>query len=238
MTGDPAKPCPRCGTVLTAGAKFCHKCGASATVVAAGAGLGPAGSVPRTSQRMPWIVAGVLAITAVVYAGSRRGDVTAPVTGNAGNAGGGGTVAPDISQMTPKEQFDRLVDRVTAAAERGDAATLASFWPMASGAYQKLPPADRDIDARFHMGWLHLLAGQYPQATALADTIIAAAPNHLFGYYLRAGVAQAQGDSVRARAAGAAFRAHYDAEVAKPNRPEYAQHRAMLEKFRDAATAP
>lgn len=244
--------------MLPAGAKFCHKCGTPAgalarggagasassglpTPVAAGAGHGPAGSTARTSQQVPWIVAGILAIvaiTAVVYAGSRRGEVAAPAMANAGNVGAGGTVAPDISNMTPKEQFNRLIDRVTTAAERGDTATVARFWPMTSGAYQNLPAADRDVDAQFHMGWLHLFARQYPEVKALADTIMTAAPNHLFGYYLRASVAQAQGDSAGAREASKAFRGHYDTEMAKKNRPEYAQHRAMLEKFRDATTAP
>jgi hypothetical protein len=72
----------------------------------------------------------------------------------------------------------------------------------------------------------------------LADTILADAPNHLFGYYLRASVAQAQGDSAGAREARKAFRSHFDAEMAKKDRPEYGQHRVMLEKFRDAAATP
>ncbi len=237
-------PCASCGAVLSAGAKFCHKCGASSTLptsTSASASHAATGITSVSGQRVPWIVAGVLAviaITAVVYSANRRGEVTAPAMANAGNAGAGGTVAPDISNMTPKEQFSRLVDRVTAAAERGDTAMVTRFWPMASGAYQNLLAADRDADARFHMGWLHLFAAQYPEVKALADTIMAASPDHLFGYYLRASVAQAQGDLVGARAASKAFRANFAVEMARTNRPEYAQHRAMLEKFRDAASAP
>jgi tetratricopeptide (TPR) repeat protein len=140
--------------------------------------------------------------------------------------------------MTPREQFDRIIERVTTAAARGDSNTVERFWTMALGAYQNLPAADRNADAQFDMAWLHLFAAQYPQAKALADTIMAAVPNHLLGYYLRATVAKAQGDSVGAREAGKAFRAHYDAEMANKNRPEYGLHRALLEKFRDSVKTP
>lgn len=247
------RPCASCGTTLAAGVKFCHKCGTPAAFagvsvssappppVGAGGGYGAAVPLARTNQQVPWIVAGVLAlvaITAVVYAGSRHGEAAAPAMANAGNAPAGGVVAPDISQMTPKQQFDRLMARVTTAAERGDTATVERFWPMTVGAYQNLPAADRDVDAQFSMGWLHLFASQSPQAKALADTIIAAAPNHLFAYYLRARAAKAQGDAAGAREASEAFRTHYDAEMAKKDRPEYARHRATLEKFKDAAKAP
>jgi hypothetical protein len=189
-----------------------------------------------TSRRSgPWLVAGLLtvvAITAVAYAARSPGAV-APATGS-----GGGGVAPDISNMTPKEQFDRLIDRITTAGEQGDTATLAKFWPMASGAYQNLPPGDRDNDARFHMGWLRVLAGQYAEAGALADTIMSVAPNHLLGYYLRGGIAQARGDTAGVRTVTAAFRSHFDAEIAKTDVSEYVQHRAMLDKFKQSAGKP
>jgi len=178
---------------------------------------------------VPWIIAGaltVIAISAIVYAARTPASTAAATEPTAG------AVAPDISNMTPKEQFDRLIDRITAAAEQGDTATLARFWPMASGAYQNLPAGDRDNDARFHMGWLHVLAGQYAEASALADTILTFAPNHLLGYYLQAGVARARGDSARVRTITAAFRSHFDAEVAKTDVAEYVQHRAMLDKFK------
>ena len=253
--------CASCGASLAPGAKFCHKCGTPADGLARLAGVGVPGATPRAvdpgpgyrapmplvplprsgSQQVPWIVAGVLliiTIAAVMFAGSRRNDAAAPAMANAGNAFAGGVPAPDISKMTPKEQFDRLMQRTTAAAESGDTATVERFWPMTIGAYQNLPTADRGVDAEFDIGWLHLFAAQYPEAKALADTILAAAPNHLLGYFLRAKAASAQGDSAGAREARQAFAAHYKTELAKKDRPEYARHQAMLAQFRDAIKAP
>lgn len=182
---------------------------------------------PRSS-RLPWLLAGlltVIAITAVVYAaGARRGPAA---TGNPSATG----TPPDLSTMSPKEQFERLNDRVARAAEQGDSATAITFWPMAAGAYDNLPPADRDVDARFHMAWLHYLVGEYPATLALADTINSTSPGNLFGYYLRAAVAAAQGDSATARAQRAAFHDHFGAEIGKSGHPEYVDHRAMLDQY-------
>jgi len=217
------RPCTSCGTMLPPASRFCHSCGAPA-------GSGPVPfplPTPRTS-RLPWMIAGLLAavaISAVVYASGARNQAVAPAAQVASGT------PPDLSQMTPKEQFDRLNDRVTRAAEQGDSATAIRFWPMAASAYDNLPPGDRDVDARFHMAWLHFLVAEYPQALALADTIMAGAPDDLFGYYLRAAVASAQGDSARATAQRALFRAHFDAEIRKTDRPEYTDHRAMLDQF-------
>ena len=177
---------------------------------------------------MPWIVTGaltVIAITAVVYATRAREQ---PVASGAPITAG---MPPDLSKMTLKEQFDRLNDRVTAAAEQGDSTTAVNFWPMAAKAYENLPPADRDIDARFHMAWLHFLVAEYGQALALADTIMTASPDNLFGYYLRAAIATAQGDSTKAAVERADFRAHFDAEMTKPDHQEYIDHRAMLDQY-------
>ncbi|MGH7634154.1 MAG: hypothetical protein ACRENC_10525, partial [Gemmatimonadaceae bacterium] len=157
----------------------------------------------------------------------RTGPGAASATGSPDTAG----TPPDLSTMTPREQFQRLSDRVTAAAEQGDTATLNRFWPMVLGAYQNLPPADRDADARFHMGWLRLHLGDTAGAVALADSILAATPNDLFGYYLRATIAEATGDSVAERRARTAFDAQYTAEIAR-DRPGYAEHHTMFERFR------
>ncbi len=187
----------------------------------------------------PWIVAGlltVLAISSVVYAASKRGAADVPSMANAGNAVPGTASeagigpAPDISNMTPREQFDRLHDRVVGAAERNDTTTVIRFWPMASGAYDRLPASDRDPDARYHMAALHLLVGQFPAALALSDTILAASPNNLTGYYIRGLAAEFQADTAAARIAKAAFRTNFDAEIGKPQ-PEYTHHRPLLDQY-------
>ena len=210
------RPCPSCGTALAPAERFCHQCGTPTPIAPA--------RPPAAASRTPWIVAGlvaVIAIAAVVYASRGREPAS---TAEA-------ATPPDLSQMTLKEQFDRLNDRVTRAAEQGDSTTVVNFWPMAATAYANLPPGDRDVDARFHMAWLHLIVAEYPQATALADTIMASSPDNLFGYYLRATIARAQGDSAAARSARTAFAAHFDAEVRKTDHQEYVDHRAMLDRF-------
>ena len=194
--------------------------------------MGQAASPPtrRGSVTGPWYLVGALAIVTIVVLlfAFRTGPGAAAAAGVPPDTTG---TPPDLSTMTPLQQFQRLTDRVTAATEQGDTATLDRFWPMVLGAYQNLPPADRDADARFHVGWLRLHLGDTAGATALADSILAATPDDLFGYYLRATIAETTGDSAAERRARAAFDAHYTAEMAR-NRPGYTEHRTMFEQFR------
>ena len=176
----------------------------------------------------------VVSVGGIVFAATRRNGPTAPDMANAGNTGTGAPVAaPDISGMTPREQFDRLYDRVMTSAQGSDTATVIRFWPMASGAYEQLPDSARDADARFHMADLHMLVGQFPAATALADTILAGSRDNLLGYYVHALVAEFQGDSVEARRARASFLAKFPAQIDRPL-PEYTHHRVMLDQYRQA----
>lgn len=247
--------CATCGTQLSSGARFCHKCGAAvngpATIGQPATVMTPAHAAGRVlvpmpaSDRTPWLIAAVLtvvAIAAVLYSANKRAEPAIPSMANAGNAVAG-TVgdtgasgvptgrAPDISKLTPKEQFARLEQRIDQMLEKGDTANLAFFMQMALQAYANLPAADRDIDTRYHAAMLEAQIGMFDGARALADTIMTAAPDNLFGYYIRATVAEFAGDSTAARAARAAFRTHYDAEM-KKNRPEYAEHRPFLEQYR------
>lgn len=224
--------CTACGHAITRGDRFCRGCGIALA----------AGAVRPREPRAPWIVAGVLccvAIAAVVYAAGQRGTAAAPTMANAGNVGGtlDGRRAPPLDDMTPREQFARLNDRVMAAAEAGDSTTVINFWPMAAGAYDNLLPGDRDIDARYHMATLHLLVGQFPPTLALADTILAESPDNLMGWYLRGVVAEFQGDSAAMRTAQAEFRRLFDAELAKGH-DEYVHHAEMLRQYQGGGTTP
>ena len=105
---------------------------------------------------------------------------------------------------------------------------------MALGAYANLPQGDRSIDVRYRTAMLDAQVGMFAQARALTDTIMAASPDNLLGYYARAMIGQAAGDSAAARSARAAFTAHYDVEI-KKTRPEYAENRALLDQFRAGA---
>jgi hypothetical protein len=149
--------------------------------------------------------------------------------GAAGAAGPPAGRAPDISRMSPRERFDRLFNRVVAAAERADTTEVLRFAPMALGAYEQLPT--KDADARYHAAVLMLETGQVAEAAAQADTILTASPGHLFGLQVRANVASRRGDLVAARRAREEFVRRYESELAS-GKSEYGEHRAALEAFR------
>jgi hypothetical protein len=214
-------PCPGCGATLAASSRFCPHCGRSA---------GPAAPGSRAPS-VPWIVAGLVALAA---AGALAWTIGRSSGGGAGPAASA-AVAPDISQLSPRERFDRLFNRVMAAAENGDTAEVSRFLPMARMAYDQLPALDPD--ARYHMAMLHLQGGQAAAALAQADTIERTAPTHLFAPLIREAEAVRRGDSASAAAARRAFLGSYDAEIAL-ERPEYADHRGALERFRAVSAGP
>ena len=219
-----ARSCRACEAPLDARARFCHKCGEPV-----------GGVVPRHSERVAWWVAG---IACVAFAGSIAWyvvkDAPTPVTPDMANVGSGGlaTQAPDISQMTPRERFDRLFDRVTRATESGDTTQVQQFVPMALGAYAMLDTVD--VDARFHAAVLHFTVGDLDAALALADTIQAAAPTHLFAPLLRGSVALAQNDSTLLLQSYREFLANYGAEM-QARREEYLDHQQVIDEFRTRA---
>ncbi len=221
--------CRACRATLSPGARFCHRCGV--------AGL-PAVAVGK--ERRVWTLAGLavaLTIGLIAYK-LGRGQITPPTVaamGNAGNAGAAGAVrAPDITKLSPRERFDRLFDRVIRAAEAQSPDTVAMFSPMALGAYQQLDQVD--TDARYHAAMIHLVLGQFPEAKALADTILKAQPTHLLGFLIRGEVAEQQKDPAALTAAYRAFLAGYDAEI-KTDRQEYSEHKPVLDDFRTRALA-
>lgn len=229
--GTPAAglQCRSCQAELTSGARFCHRCGAPAHA-----------GIARDKERAAWIVTAIVAVVtiAVVFLVVQRGRVpaaTVPDMGNVGNVAAGGVQrAPDISRMTPRERFDRLFDRVVAAAERRQPDTVALFAPMAIGAYAQLDEIDQD--ARYHAAMIHLVVGETARARALADTIAAESPGHLFASVVRGEVAEAENDTRALARAYEAFLAAYESEMAAGRR-EYDEHRPVLEDFRTRALA-
>jgi predicted nucleic acid-binding Zn ribbon protein len=229
--GAAAEPgaCVACRAMLSPGAKFCHRCGT------------PAGGGRQTGRRemIAWAMAGAAVVVAVAALAFRFGSTrpTVPAMANAGNASAASPLAsraPDISQMTPRERFDRLFDRVMGAAERGDTATVSQFSPMALGAYGML---DRfDADARYHAAMIHLTIGEVNTAKALADTIQKEVPNHLFGYLIRGEAADKVNDLAALNASYRAFLGAYDAQI-RADRIEYREHQTALDDFRTRARA-
>lgn len=226
--GATLKPlsCARCSAPLNPGAKFCPTCGAPAHG-------GPAGPVGRAASPVPWLVAGGAVITLLVVLtitqlkpGSNPTSQAPPVPA----AGMGGPV--DLSQMTPRDAADRLFNRVMTAYENGAKDTAQLFAPMALQAYGMVESLD--ADARYHVGLLDMVSDNYDGALAQADTIARTVPGHLYAAVLQAEAARARGDSTALRRAQRAFLDHYDAET-KANRPEYAEHPGLLERFRTEA---
>jgi hypothetical protein len=140
--------------------------------------------------------------------------------------------APDISQMTPRERFDRLFNRIMEAAQRGDSAQVLRFTPMALGAYGQLDTVD--ADARYHAAVLRLQTGDIAGARALADTILRQSPGHLLGYIVLGSAADLAGDSAGAARARRDFAQHYAAESAA-GRPEYRDHAPVITEFKEGA---
>lgn len=226
------RECAACRAALSPGARFCHRCGAPVGT----AGRADAAARPGGGQ-LPWIVAGAAALVAVI-AIVWRGSVPtpAPDMANPGSAGPASFAvpAPDISRMSPRERFDRLFERVVRAFEAEDTATVIRLSPMALGAYALL---DRvDADARYHVGVIQLALGEHAAAGAVADTLLRESPGHLLGYVLRGEVADRRHRLDDLTGVYREFLQRYDEELAK-GRPEYADHRPVLDDFRTRARA-
>ena len=206
--------CPSCGAQLGVGSKFCHECGNAI-----------ARSFSRS--RKPWIVGGavvaVIALAAVVWYNATRDRINAP------NPTGFSAVAStDISQMSLREQSDRLFNRVMAAQERGDQSEVDFFVPMAIQAYGLM--GELDSDARYHLGLLHTVGELYELALLQADSLDVQSPGHLFAAMLRGSVASARGETTDLRAAHQSFLDLYDRELAT-GKPEYEEHTTSISIF-------
>jgi len=187
-------------------------------------------------DRTPWLIAGValaalLAVLLVMVARNSKNAVAQPEVA-AAEQPQAGEAPPDISNMSPRERFNRLYNRVMSAAQSGDEATVTRFTPMALMAYAQLDSID--ADARYHAALVKVHTGEVEASRALGDTILAKDPGHLFGYVVRGTVARFRKDPKELTRAYTGFLKHYDQEV-KLARPEYSEHRTSLDDFRKAA---
>ena len=226
--------CAACATILTPGAKFCHRCGTAA---------GAPGTRPRdaTSSTLPWAIAGIALVCLIALLAGQRFRSAPPVDAQAQAPGapqgeldpGGpppdaaapGARAPDISSMSPRERADRLFDRIMRLDTEGKKDSVQFFAPMAMSAYEMIP--NPDADARFDMGRIAEVAGAYSAAKSEADSILARQPTHLLGLVLAMQVARSSGDTVGANAYHARLRAAQKSELAK-KLPEYERHVADI----------
>jgi hypothetical protein len=217
--------CSACGSPLSATARFCSNCGL---------GVGQS-AAPASQDRTPWIVAGVAfagMLAAVLIMLARKSGDSLPQPELASQSGAEAEAPPDISNLSPRERFNRLYNRIMTAAQSGDQATVLRFTPMALLAYAQLDTID--ADAQYHAALLRVHTGDVNASGALADSIVMQTPGHLFGYVIRGTVARFRKDQPGLKRAYADFLKRYDTEM-KAARPEYAEHRTSLDDFRRAA---
>lgn len=223
-----SRTCPGCSNQVPPTSRFCAKCGMAVS----------GGAVAATpARRTPWVVAAVagagLLVLLLVILVKREPQAQASDPSAAPFASQAGGTPPDISNMTPRERFDRLYNKVMSAAESGDMATVNQFTPMAVMAYSQLDTVD--ADARFHLALLSLHTGDPKAVEALADTILQQTPGHLFAFMIRGAAARFSKDDVALNQAYADFLNHYDAEM-KAGRPEYTDHKRSIDDFHKQAT--
>lgn len=187
------------------------------------------------------IGAGLMAVLAGLVIWLSRGSARPPAAVDAVGAeaseapfasGAGGGAPPDISNLTPRERFDRLYNRIMKSAESGDQTAVTQFTPMALMAYQQLDSVD--ADARFHAALLMLHTGDIAGAKALGDTVLLRQPGHLFGYIILGTAARWAKDDAELKRQYTGFLKHYDAEM-KLDRAEYRDHGRSLDDFKKAA---
>ena len=219
MVNQPNK-CSACGTLGTG--RYCAQCGKV---------LGGGTHSQRPRERRAWgtAAAASLLVLGLLLVLVWRDKDSAAAGGNAAAS----PAPPDLSNMSPRERFDRLYQRVMGAAQTGDTTTVTRFAPMVFAAYAQLDTVD--ADARYHAALLHLhLQADTAAALRLADSILAASPRHLFGFLIQGTAGQLAGNPKRLERARAGLLAAWAAEM-QAGRPEYRDHQAMLERFRATA---
>jgi hypothetical protein len=216
----------KCGAVTRG--QFCSQCGAPTGIAAE-----PLAARERRGWTTAAIAVGLLALV-LVWAVAQK-PATPPAAPAAVGESGSAAAPPDLSTMSAREQFDRLYNRVMQAAESGDTATVSRFAPMAFTAYGRLDSVN--ADARYHAAVLTLhVRSDTAGALRLADSILAESPRHLLGYLIRGTAARLSGNNRLLGKAYGDFLAAWDAET-KAGRPEYLDHRTMLDQFRASAVA-
>lgn len=247
--------CADCSTVLSPGAKFCHRCGLAAGAAPTAARPTAARAEARAASVLPWSVAFVALLAVAAMAAGRNfgqargggldaplnalpqaalGEVPAagPFAGGAAGGGAGGVPggeagrAPDLSQMTPRDIADRLFDRIMRLSGEGKVDSVGFFAEMALQNYAGMDSLDADL--RYDMGRVAEVAGRVEIVTAQADTILRTEPAHLLGLVLAGKGAAMRGDAAGLAAFNRRLVAAAPAERAR-NREEYQRHSADIE---------
>lgn len=226
--GAPLKgaKCRSCGAALPGGSKFCTQCGTSVI-----------GQSPARSKTPWYIVGGALALLLIVLIwpaisgdkGDRANDGRVPI-GQLQDGAAGSAQGP--LSGSPREQADRLFNRVMSERESGDTARARFFLPMAIQAYSAV--GELDADGLYHLSMLHSLNEDYDAGLAAAESILATSPSHLLALSAAANAARGKGDNAAARKYFDRLLAAYETESKQP-RQEYQDHANMLPQLRTEA---
>ncbi|WP_419163520.1 zinc ribbon domain-containing protein [Candidatus Palauibacter sp.] len=220
--------CPACGAPLGQDALYCTECGRQ---------VGARPPKPR-SARVPWITSALalaafsIMIAVLVQRGSvdRVGEMT--MTGGLPGetaSGGGMPSMEELARMTPREQGDRLFERVMREHEGGNFERAAFFIDMALQAYDAVPASGVDADLHFHVGLLRLLTADSTGAREGAEAILSEDPDHLLGLLLASRAAEFAGGAEAAEEFRGRMRAAVDEAGGIPDRAEYDAHRTLIE---------
>jgi len=218
--------CPSCDAETVSGARYCTQCGTRL-----------AGSSVSASSLKPalYAAAAVFVLVAGYLLLARRdastdGAARAPLE-QAGPAASGPGTPPPLTG-TPREQADRLFNRIMGAAEQGDTAQARFFTPMAIQAYRNV--GDLDADGLFHLSLVQTIGGEPAEGLVTAEQILEGSPDHLLGLIAAAQAAEAAGNEDAAREHYRRFLRVYDAERAR-DLPEYRDHGPVLPGYRRQA---
>ena len=180
-------------------------------------------------------VGGLMLVAIVVGLAARIGARSEPGRGaGADVAMQGAAGAPDISSMSPRERAARLYDRVMRLHEEQKRDSVSFFAQMALNAYAAIP--DLDMDGRYDMARIAMVAGALPLARAQSDTILQRDSTHLLGLLLGADLARAANDKARAKRMETTFVTVANRERQR-NLPEYQAHSAEIEGALNRLTA-
>lgn len=216
--------CRVCAAPLVEGAAFCTQCGEAVHA--------------RQTSNLPWYIAGAALVGLIVVLllptlqqGPARG--SAPVAA-APFAGATTSGSPPPLTGTPREQADRLFNRIMQEREAGNLEQAAFFLPMAISAYQQAAPLD--ADGLYHLSMLQTASTDFAAGLETARSILEMVPDHLLGLAAAADAASEAGDSAAARQYWQRYVDVFDVEKDKPLQ-EYLDHARILPEYLNTARA-
>lgn len=222
----PTEHCRNCSVALSAGARFCHRCGAPSTGALTDRPSTSSGGT-TVSTALPWAVAGIALLCLLAFIVGQNFRRSAPAVATAPPiAAPSNGPATDISQMSPDERADRLFQRVMTYVAEGKIDSVRFFSPMAIQSMAALAPLN--AHRRYDLGLLGVVSSDPLLAKAQADSILAESPDHLLGLILAMRTAGLQRDTTARRSYANKLVAVLERERAKQLQ-EYIDHAPDIE---------